>query len=337
MGVRIRSLSVLARSLFVGAVLAGAGVPASASAFSYPGFVSSWYMNSVDTTTHYNMGCTLGASLAGGASPQDALVILDYGQAQLRGGVYGTYAFGGRGYVTVDQIRAAVVEYGHGFWSCTGANTSAHLRIGIGTSNYADFGRGVGMTDAQVVSFGAAWAVLVNQANDGLTSLGYARQVDAVAASDIELSWGTAATARGWFGGYNGSFRWPMYNYGDAAGCRWSGTTATAGGCNNGWTQRDVYYVAWGAAPAYAVPEIYATNGVNAKQWQQVSKWGTLNGGSRIWFSGSLTQAGACASGGCSGVDNSPSAGWTYLVNACAVDSATTLSSLRFAADIKAR
>ena len=63
-----------------------------------------------------------------------------------------------------------------------------------------------------------------------------------------------------------------MYDYGDAAGCRWSGTTATAGNCNNGWRQSDVYHVGWGAPPAYAVPEIYATNGVNAQQWQQAQQ-----------------------------------------------------------------
>ena len=112
MSVRIRSKGGLATSLLGGALLAAAGAPAPAAAVTYPESVSSWYMNSVDPGTHYSMGCALGASLAGGAAPQDALVILDYGQAQLRGGVYGTYAFGGRGYVTVDQIRAAIVEYG---------------------------------------------------------------------------------------------------------------------------------------------------------------------------------------------------------------------------------
>jgi hypothetical protein len=86
------------------------------------------------------------------------------------------------------------------------------------------------------------------------------------------------------------------------------------------------------AAPAYATPEIYREDGAQAKQWQQISKWATLNGQSRIYFAGSFTQHGACGQvGGCSGINNTASEGWNQLVAECARDSATALSSLRFA------
>ena len=50
------------------------------------------------------MGCSLGAARKDGSAPQDALVILDYGQPQLRDGVYGSWDFGDH-YQTVTKIR----------------------------------------------------------------------------------------------------------------------------------------------------------------------------------------------------------------------------------------
>ena len=82
-------------------------------------------MDTVNTTTLYNMGCALGTARMGGSAPQDALVIMAYGQPQLRSGVYGSWDFA-NAYVTVTQIRNAVVEYAHGFWVCTGSNLTAN-------------------------------------------------------------------------------------------------------------------------------------------------------------------------------------------------------------------
>jgi hypothetical protein len=128
-----------------------------------------------------------------------------------------------------------------------------------------------------------------------------------------------------------------MYDFGDAAGCRQSGTTKTSDQCgSSSWYQDDLYYVNWGAPSAVAIPEIYREDGAQAKQWQQISKWATLNGKSKISFTGSLTQRGACGSG-CSGLNNSPSEGWTMLRDKCAADTATALSALRYAADIDKR
>lgn len=192
------------------------------------------------------------------------------------------------------------------------------------------------MTNSEVTGFGVAWANMVDSANTLISSAGYAGQADAVGAADIEVGWGTSGVARLWVDGYDSANSWPMYDYGDAAGCRQSGTTSTSALCSGTWYQDDLYYIAWGNPAAWGVPEIYREDAAQAKQWQQISKWATLNSKTRISFVGAMTQHAAC-SGSCAdaGLDNSPQEGWTQLRDRCASDSATTLSSLRFATDIR--
>jgi len=307
-----------------------------AAAFSYPGAVASWYMDTVSTSVLFDMGCALGSARRNGSAPQDALVILDYGQPQLRGGVYGAFDFSST-YRTTGQIRAAALEYAHGFYVCTGTNGSAHLRLAVGTSNFGNFSVANGLTSAGVTGHGRAWADMVDGLNADIAGRGYASQADAVGAADIEVSWGSPAIGRLWVDGYDAVNSWPMYDFGDAAGCPQSGTAKAAGRCgSSSWTQSDLYYVAWGAPAAWGVPEIYVTNGAQARQWQQISKWATLNGSSRMYFAGTLTQRAACGAGcAAAGTDNPPDVGWSQLIRECAGDPATALQVIRFAADIR--
>jgi len=330
----------------VAALVAVAVTPGPVAAFSYPGYEYSYYMNTVNTTTLYNMGCSLGDAREGGSAPQDGLVILDFGQPShdtSKG--YGAWAWS-IGYVTVTQIRNAVVEFAHGFWWCTGANVTAHVRIGVGTTNFGNWTKNVGFTDSMVVAHAKAWANMVNSINSDIASRGYQRQTDAVGAADIEVAWGTPTTARKWVDAYATVNLWPVYDFGDAAGCRQSGTIKTAGTCgyytpDGGdtkyyWHQNDLYYLTWQALPAWGVPEIYREDAAQAKQWQQISKWATLNGLHADHFVGTLTQHGACVQKGCGGgLDNLPAEGWTQLRDKCAADAATALPGLRFASDIK--
>jgi hypothetical protein len=305
-----------------------------ASAFSFPGYVVSYYMDTANTTTVMDIGCALGTARKDGSAPQDALVILDYGQPQLRSGVYGSFDFGDH-FQTVTKIRNAVVEFAHGFWRCTGSNVTAHVRIAVGTNNFGNFSKSAGMSDADVTGHGRAWATMVNDINNDIAARGYQRQADAVGAADIEVSWGTSSTGRRWVDGYDDSSRWPMYNFGDAAGCRQTGTTAVPARCgSSSWFQDDLYYVTWGAPPTWGVPEIYREDGAQARQWQQISKWATLAGKDRILFAGTLTQRGACGAG-CPGTNNAARDGWTQLRDACADDAGTALGALPFAADIR--
>jgi len=303
-----------------------------AAAFSYPGYVTSYYMNTVSTATLYDMGCTLGTARYGGSAPQDAVVFLDFGQAQLRNGVYGTWDYSGS-YRTVTQIRSAVVAYAHGFYHCTWSNTSARVSIAVGTNNYADFCEKCGMTDSEVVGFGNAWANMVDATNTDILNAGYASQASAFGAADIEVGWGRPTIARSWVTAYDAVNEWALYDFGDAGGCPRSGSTKTAGTCgyytpDNGvhkyyWKQNDLYFVSWQSPSALALPEIYTD--ALAQEWQQISKWATLNSLSKISFQGVM----ATTSG------YTPSQAWTDLVNRCAADSATALSSLRFATMIQ--
>jgi hypothetical protein len=307
-----------------------------AAALAYPGAVASWYMDTVNASVLFDMGCALGTARKGGSAPQDALVILDYGQPQLRNGVYGSFDFSST-YRTVGQIRAAALEYAHGFYVCTGANLTAHVRLAVGTSNFGNFSVANGLTGAGVTGHGKAWADMVDGLNGDIAARGYASQADAVGAADIEVSWGTSAVGRLWVDGYDAVNSWPMYDYGDAAGCPQFDTGRTARRCgSSSWFQDDLYYVAYGAPAAWGVPEIYVRNGAQARQWQQISKWASLNGKSRILFAGTLTQRGACgADCAGAGTDNPPDIGWAQLNTECASDPATALGSLRFAADIR--
>jgi hypothetical protein len=301
--------------------LVGASAPA-ATAFSYPGYVTSYYMNTVNTSTLYDLGCALGTARSGGSAPQDSVVFLDYGQAQLRSGVYGTYDFGGA-YRTVTQIRAAGVAFAHGFWVCTASNLAAKVSVALGTNNYADFCKTCGMTDSEIAAFGTAWANMITGANSDISSGGYASQATAVGGVDIEPSWGTTTTARSWASHYNSAASSVYYDNGSADGCPQSGTVKAAGPCNNGWHQNDEYYVGWQLSYAWSVPEIYID--AQAKEWQQISKWATLNALSKISFAGAMSTT----------TGYSPSSAWTDLVNRSAADAATALSSLRWAAKIQ--
>lgn len=116
------------------------------------------------------------------------------------------------------------------------------------------------------------------------------------------------------------------------------------GFCNNGWRQGHVYYVAWLTARAWTIPEIYRTDGVQAKQWQQLSYYGKLNYGNAgvIMFKGAMTQQGACQQKkNCAGpprTDNSPSAGWRQLyseINCFGAANCQTASTVPSVTDIK--
>lgn len=85
------------------------------------------------------------------------------------------------------------------------------------------------------------------------------------------------------------------------------------GGCDNGWSQSGIYYLSWGAGPAYPYPEIYAQSGANAAQWASISSSIGYMG-----FQGALSQALACQQLGdpCTGMDNGPDQAWGQLSGA---------------------
>jgi len=111
------------------------------------------------------------------------------------------------------------------------------------------------------------------------------------------------------------------FNYGACVGCPTSVDLSWYYTAQMPWTQDHVWYVSWGAPPAYAVPEIYRNDGYLARQWAAVSQYGSLYQTSRIVFSGVMTQWGACQQRAgsdptCETLDNTPEEGWYQMVGA---------------------
>jgi hypothetical protein len=259
------------------------------------------------------------------AGTQDSVVVLDFGQPTDDKSGYGANLFG-FGPVTTTQIANAVEQFAVGYVACAGSDQNSHLRIGIGTSNYGS---------KVYYMHGKAWAKMVNSVNTWIKRQGYFSRLDTVGASDMELSWNTAANTRDWVDGYDSSNSYALYNYGDAAGCptraypNWS--------CGPPWTREDVWYISFGVGAAYPLPLIYARDGGNAQQWALLSLYSYTQHGSRVDIKGSFTQYQACQQfpDGCGiGLNNSPSQGWTQLETELNRDGRTA-QSLTWSTDIK--
>ena len=108
--------------------------------------------------------------------------------------------------------------------------------------------------------------------------------------------WHSPSVVRGWVDEFN---QWDnntsiFFNYGACVGCPTVISPSWVFTPGPPWTQEHVWYVSWGAQPAFAIPEIYSNNGVLARQWAAVSKYGSLYKASRIIFTGAMTQMQAC-------------------------------------------
>lgn len=294
--------------LLVGATPAFAMQTQPPTTTSYYVAVGSTETNTSIDSWAYNAGYALGQRDLGLTGTQNSSVILDFGSPYYNGTSYGTT---GRGrFMSVNDVRLAVVAFAHGYYVGTGTDTSSQLTIITGVNNsgstYIDY------------NDGRAWSFLIqNIASDFVTN-GYSSQVSSRGGIDAEPDYSTATASSNWMSGYTSAYTSPyyVYDYGAASGCPQSGSTATAGSCNNSWTQYNVWYMSWGASPALPLPEIYATSGANAKQWQQLSLYSYLAYGAKMGISSPLSEYQACQQkGGCAvlGIDNTASAAWSQL------------------------
>jgi hypothetical protein len=328
------------RRLVVIAILAMTFVVSAAFAVqTKPPTTTSWYVyvtsDESDQTFEnwmYNTGYQAGQTDLNLAGTQTSIAFLDFGQPWEVNGVYGTWSFNGTygRFLSTALILQGLEQYALGYYYGTGADTASTTKVIAGTNNYGS---------KSTYAHGQAWAQMVKDFGTWLSQNSAGSQASARAGDDIEPDWSSATGARSWMSGYVSLWASPyyVYNYGAASGCRSSGTTSTAGACNNGWTQEDVEYLAWGATPAWPFPEIYATSGVNAQQWQQISLYAYLAHGGRMTVLGPLSQSQACAQrGGCTGINNTPdqawSQMWTYLNN-----DTRTAQDMTYSNDIKWR
>ncbi|MFA5835320.1 MAG: hypothetical protein WC837_00050 [Bellilinea sp.] len=323
-----------------------------------PLYSTSYYIQNGDPAKMYDLGCQLGTRDAATPGAQDSLVILDFGKMWVLNGVYGVRTFSdptngyARQFLSLADLENRAQWYAQGYWNCSGNDKASHVTIGLGTNNYDSFNQ-TNITQDNLrgvaIDFGRNWAGMINRLHAWGVPTGYNSQILFTGAIDIEwgqdsdgvFRWNTPYVTRGWtdaFDGNDDNGSSIYFNYGACVGCPTGPTLSWTYNTALPWTQADVWYVSWGAEPALAVPEIYSNNGVLARQWAAVSKYGSLYLGSRIIFTGTMTQMQACQQRGgteCNTLDNTPAEGWGQLFDAVNVETFTAQPFLQYSTDIR--
>ena len=317
-----------------------------------PLYATSYYVQNPSPSAMYNLGCTLGVRDRDLPGKQDNLVILSFGQMWKENGVYGVGKFSPYwGFEPLSVVETAVREYVRGYWVCTGNDHDSQVTVGIGVNNYGRMNTGSSNQDVlrdAAYEFGKRFGDMVNNVNVWAVQQGYASQAYVAAANDIEWdstnNWQSSYVTRGWVQGFDERDQGVniYFNFGACSGCPTDITPSNANWSYpiGNWSLEHIWYVTWGAPPAYPLPEIYLTNGVNARQWYAISKYAALYRGGRIDYIGPMTQYGACqvrsSDYGCSSgqTNNTPNQGWTQLFNELNKDPLTAQSILRWVTDI---
>jgi len=243
-----------------------------------------------------------------------------------RGG-YGATAWGAPDMHLWD-IQNTVMDFIRGYAWCR-TNSSHRIQIGIGTSNSTIDSRSVDWLQGH----GRAWATSVRNVAAWANRY-YPGVAQVYGAWDFEPSWSSFQKADAWMNGYDGyPGRQPLFINASADGCSTSNANNSA--CNNGWTQQRVWHLAWEHDPSLPIPQIYTTSGNQARQWQLIDLWATVNRRDGIYFYGTMTQWGACQQvGRCRGTDNTPHNGHDQLLWWLNSDSRTSQPSLQTMTDM---
>jgi hypothetical protein len=263
----------------------------------------------------------LAAAVAASEGTGTGVVILDFGNPKIKSGAYGTDGFLKNGFLNTTQIESAVANFADGYYTISGGTTSVTLVVGTNTHFDASF---------DVSSIGTHALYWVSMVDDLIEKLQKDVGISVLGGIDAEVAFGPPTLARAWVAGYRqGNFE--LTDFGDAAGCPESGTTASPKYCSGGdgdWTQDDIYNVAREYAGSLPLPEIYGEQGGNAKEWQQMSLYSQLAYGLPFLIVSPLTQHGACSVRKCMPkTDNTPEQGWYQLWNDFDADARTTIYS----------
>lgn len=304
-------------------------------------YTTSWYMTPANVTRTYQMGCQAGTQTTQLGGVQDSLVILDYGQPWSDGSQFGTLLLNEPAYDlnSTNDIIIYTKNFINGYMACS--DGVSKIDIGVGTTNFAYYIDGVCTsrswycTDARAYDHGYAWAGMVRTLYNWVISSGYGGQVKVSGATDIELAWNYAHISTKWVEGFdaNDNNQVIFYNFGTCDGCPTRISPNTNPNLVYDWTFPQVHYAAWRAAPAWPIPEIYATSGINARQWAYLSKWGVDQGYSKMQFLSALTQFQACG-GSCDGTDNTPQQAWQQLYDETKFWIQTSLTTIPWMTDI---
>ena len=311
------------------AVLVAASTTISATAahaVTAPPSSTSYYVTAYDTTWAFNKGKALGAADAAAKGTQTHYVVLDFGAMTLSGSTWYLSCMGSTK-ITLSKAREMVEAFGRGYYYGTASDLTSTAHVALGTNNSA------GAITA------AAGKALAEAATKGSNNLYAGRYLQSriIGGNDFEAFGGNAKHSNSsvdWINGYNS---YPngvsLVNYGSADGCPTSGIEKSS--CNVGLNAEAIWQVSW-SGRAWPLPEIYSTSGTNAKQWAALSLYSVNKHSSRMFFRGSMTQAGACAQNGnkCPNTNNSAKTGWTQLYNALNAN-AKTATTPTSSTDIK--
>jgi hypothetical protein len=308
------------RARLLAAVLGVAVIAAAGSCHKPPNAITrSYYMARNGASDAASLGCFQGN--------KTGRMTLFFGAPTVVNGAYGATAWGAPN-MRMWGIENTVKNVIRGYAYCR-TNGGFRLQIGVGTSNSGIDGRG----PAWLRGHGSAWATSVRNLAAWANRY-YPGVAQVYAAWDFEPSWSSYASAEYWMQGYdNRPGRQLLYANSSADGC--PQTSATNGPCNNGWTQQRVWHLAWEHDPSLPIPQIYTNSGSQARQWQKIDLWSTVNRGDGMYFYGTLTQYGACRQvGGCSGVSNTPHEGHDQLRWVLAADRRTNQPSIETMTDM---
>jgi hypothetical protein len=262
----------------------------------------------------YQIGC------ADGRAGTSGLRMLLFGTQEQDGRIRppGTTRSSPAARVTQDWVVSSSVGWMRGFAKCGRANAV----LALGVNNKSDGG-------ADPATAGAAWANLVQRVGSAAPP----GRVAVAGALDGEPAWSKASWARGWVDAYVRGTSRVLYAAGSADGCP---SDASTEACSRGWTVGDVFHISTGAgANVVALPQIYRTDGIQARQWAAISAWGVRSGAGPLRVVGALSQRAACRQqSGCGRTDNSADDAANQLGQALAADSRTRTANQLVATDI---
>lgn len=230
--------------------------------------------NYQDPVTHQNMagelGCNQGHFDKSFSPPVNSEVVLDFG-GQL-GDSSGAYLIDQES-ITNAEIESIAEEFAYQYWYCTGTDQTSVLKLGIGTNNsYSDVD----------YNGGYAWSQLVGAIESFVKNNGYSSQVTVVGASDIEPGWWNHTDTENWVNGY-AAYGGSYLDFDSADECSTDQYNDQPCG-STGWSQYDVWYVSWGAPPAFPTPEIYYN--ALALQWTMISLYGANYHNEAVYYQG---------------------------------------------------
>lgn len=250
-----RGLAALA-VLVVGALAACGEEDGPASPKPQPAF----YMTAAIAADLKRQAYDAGSRFAKDQGPDEALLVLDFGAARLKGKTYGAALRGGT-FFSNEQIGAALQAaarghrdgYRQGSVTIVYVNSNAFLgRPGTGYEPFDEqIAREAGEQQAETIGEVRLFSHQ-SAAVGGDIEPGY----DAVSKPEVSIALVAGAAAASDGG--------PYYNFGTAP--------CTDGKCTNGWTVEDICEVSSGGG-RQPVPEVYLEGTIDqAAQWAEVAK-----------------------------------------------------------------